>query len=584
MSSSSSSSPTTSSAASTVPTTTSTAAANGDSETVADLKRQLRAEKKAEQQRRKDERKRIALETGVDPALLPEALGGGAAGGKLQPRGFRAREWADVPPPPSSSSQTRRGADGGAKELSIMSWNMLAQALVRRELFPGSDCLKGKDRLPPLMAEVLYYAPDVACLQEVDRLSDHLPHLTRTHGYTSFIGYRNKPHGLVIAHKNSVFEKVGERGLRLDEQPIDDDPEPQPSSSRAADHHVDAPKDAEPPASEPNDEERPPDAATPTSRASRLAAGLSRTTRNVALFVALKFKDRDEGVIVGTTHLFWHPKHVYERVRQTGILLREANKFREESPNEAWKDWPVFLAGDFNTQPCELTYRLLLGSPFSPALLDEFNHSSCVHHSVDKFYDPSYEPPTPAEPEAKEGDEQPAGSDEEDPDKVIKNTRPARPEDGLADIDQIKRLYGYQEGRGSGLRSAYGENYGLIEGEQDKWYCARGPEVQNGNDPKPRLTAAEIEERSRGATWDERVARGDFEPIYTNFTPLWRCTLDFVFLLPPLPSSARHPSVRFTSLLKMHDEETMGPGLPRKGIEPSDHVAIATVVELSRSD
>jgi RNA exonuclease NGL2 len=43
--------------------------------------------------------------------------------------------------------------------------------------------------------------------------------------------------------------------------------------------------------------------------------------------------------------LFWHPKHVYERVRQTGILLREANKFREESPDGIWKDWPVFLAG-----------------------------------------------------------------------------------------------------------------------------------------------------------------------------------------------------------------------------------------------
>lgn len=77
------------------------------------------------------------------------------------------------------------------------------------------------------------------------------------------------------------------------------------------------------------------------------------------------------------------------------------------------------------------------------------------------------------------------------------------------------------------------------------------------------------------------VCRGDFEPVYTNFTPLWRCTLDFIFLLPPLEESA-HPSIRFTSLLKMHDEGTMGAGLPRKGIEPSDHVAVATEVELSR--
>lgn len=199
------------------------------------------------------------------------------------------------------------------------------------------------DSMGPL--RVLYYSPDVACLQEVDRLSDHLPHLTLTHSYTSFIGYRNKPHGLLIAHKNSVFDKVGERGLRLDEQPIEDDPTPAPNSSRANDEHVERASDAEPPASESTEEVRPPDAATPDSRASRLAAGLSRTTRNVALFVALKFKDREGGIIIGTTHLFWHPKHVYERVRQTGILLREANKFREESPSGAWKNWPVFLAG-----------------------------------------------------------------------------------------------------------------------------------------------------------------------------------------------------------------------------------------------
>ncbi|GAA5907960.1 uncharacterized protein JCM6883_004072 [Sporobolomyces salmoneus] len=547
----------------------------------AEQKRRHRADKKAEQLRRKEERKRIALETGVDPALLPEAIGSEVlSNGKIQPKGFRAREWAQVPTKDGENKQD------GSKKVSIMSWNMLAQALVRRELFPGSDCLKGKDRIPPLMAEVLYYAPDVACLQECDRLSDHLPHLTLTHSYTSFIGYRNKPHGLLIAHKNTVFDKVGERGLRLDEQPIEDDLEPLPAmtsesaSSRAEDEHVDQAKDAKPPASESTEEERPPDAATPSSRASRRAAGLSRTTRNVALFVALAFKDRpNSGIIVGTTHLFWHPKHVYERVRQTGILLREANKFREESPNGAWKDWPVFLAGDFNTQPCELTYRLLLGSRIDKQQVDEFNHSACVHYSVDKFYDPSFEPPTPDEPEAKEGEEA-VNQAEEDPDKVIKNARPARPEDGLADIDKIKKLYGYKEG-GSGIRSAYGENYGLVKGQEENWYCARRPEVQNGNDPKPKLTEEEVKERVGSVTWEERVARGDFEPIYTNFTPLWRCTLDFIFLLPALPSTS-HPSIRFTSLLKMHDESAMGAGLPRKGIEPSDHVAIATEVELSQ--
>ena len=85
----------------------------------ADKKRQHRAEKKAEQQRRKEERKRIALETGIDPALLPEAIGRGVLpNGKIQPKGFKPREWAKVP--------RKDGEDDGkeSRKLSIMSWNV----------------------------------------------------------------------------------------------------------------------------------------------------------------------------------------------------------------------------------------------------------------------------------------------------------------------------------------------------------------------------------------------------------------------------------------------------------------------------
>ncbi|GAA5895854.1 hypothetical protein JCM5296_006684 [Sporobolomyces johnsonii] len=555
----------------------------------ADQKRLDRARKKAEQQARKDERKRIAAETGVDPALLPASLGGGLGNASARPRGFTPRQWADVPVPNGDGA----GQDGEGSKVSLLTWNMLAQALVRRELFPGSDCLKGKDRLPPLMQEVLYYAPDIACLQEVDRLSDHLPSLTLTHSYTSFVGYRNKAHGLLIAHANKTFEKVGERGLRLDELPIDDtDPvSTAPSGTTtpvSAEGEANGDADAdEAPGTDSPEEVRPPDAASPSCKASRRAAGLSRSTRNVCLFVALKFKDREGGVIVGTTHLFWHPMHVYERVRQTGIFVREAKKFREEGGGGAWRDWPVFLAGDFNTQPEELTYRLLLGAPLPSHLISDLERSTCVHQSVDKLHDPSYEPPAPPEPEAKEGDEAAATASSadpsQDPDKVIKNSRPAAEADGLASLEQLKKLYGYQEGAGSGsgIRSAYGEAYGLVKGEEDKWYCARSPEVQTASGSKVLPTEKEKEERSRG-TWEERVRRGDFEPIYTNFTPLWRCTLDYILLLPPSPnsSSPAKPAPRWTSLLKMHDVETMGAGLPRKGIEPSDHVALAATVEL----
>ena len=171
------------------------------------------------------------------------------------------------------------------------------------------------------------------------RLSDHLPSLTLTHAYTSYIGYLNKSHGLLIAHKSSVFTKVGERGLRLDELPIDDSLPPLPSESPA-------PSDSSTPDTGESTTHDPSyDPSSPTAKLARQRAGLSRSTRNVALLVALKFKDREGGVIVGTTHLFWHPQHVYERARQTGILYREARRFRDEGGGGAWRDWPTFLAG-----------------------------------------------------------------------------------------------------------------------------------------------------------------------------------------------------------------------------------------------
>lgn len=75
------------------------------------------------------------------------------------------------------------------------------------------------------------------------------------------------------------------------------------------------------------------------------------------------------------------------------------------------------------------------------------------------------------------------------------------------------------------VRSAYGEAYGLVESEKDRRYCCRKPEVQMGNGWRIEESEAEKQARTEGS-WDERVRRGDFEPRYTNFTPLWRCTLE----------------------------------------------------------
>ncbi len=69
--------------------------------------------------------------------------------------------------------------------------------------------------------------------------------------------------------------------------------------------------------------------------------------------------DENRGVIVATTHLFWHPRYTYEAGkvsqhamamhapftptnRQAGILRREVLKFREE---RGLQKWPCIVAG-----------------------------------------------------------------------------------------------------------------------------------------------------------------------------------------------------------------------------------------------
>lgn len=202
-----------------------------------------------------------------------------------------------------------------------------------------------------------------------------------------------------------------------------------------------------------------------------------------------------------------------------------------------------------------------------------------------RSYDPSYEPPEPPAPEPKEGEDVPSDDLSEHPDRIIKNSRPATEADGLATLEKLQALFRYPSSSSAGadkrrVRSAYGEAYGLVPSQSDRWYCARRPEVQMGNSWRVPEPEADVVERQQGE-WAERVRRGDFEPRYSNFTPLWRCTLDYILLLPPSPSVQPRQPPRWTRLLEMHDfHEVCEPGLPRKGVEPSDHVAVGAVVEI----
>ena len=107
------------------------------------------------------------------------------------------------------------------------------------------------------------------------------------------------------------------------------------------------------------------------------------------------------------------------------------------------------------------------------------------------------------------------------PDRIIASARPAGESDGLVDLEGIKDLYAEV----AGVRSAYGEAYGLVKGEEGKFYVDRAPEVANGSGRLIEEDPEVVAKRKLGS-WEDRVARGDFEPKWSNFTPLWRCTLE----------------------------------------------------------
>lgn len=64
-------------------------------------------------------------------------------------------------------------------------------------------------------------------------------------------------------------------------------------------------------------------------------------------------------------------------------------------------------------------------------------------------------------------------------------------------------------------------------------------------------------------------------------TPLWRCTLDYIFCIPPRSTAQSSDNViEVKKLLRTHRLADLEPGLPRLDKEPSDHVALIAEVEV----
>jgi len=183
---------------------------------------------------------------------------------------------------------------------------------------------------------------------------------------------------------------------------------------------------------------------------------------------------------------------------------------------------------DFNAQPSEPTYSLLVGQELLDSQRAELDRSRVVHISVD----PSIVLSTP------DGN---ARSSE----RFIPNSRKPIPSDGLSSVHDLESQF--QSILLRPLRSVYDE--------------------------------VEMSSHTFGQRHNLPVDRkGRYEPMWTSFTPLWRLTLDYLFIWDAV-DNASPVSPKVLSVLTPHKTEDLEPGLPRKGLCASDHVALVAELE-----
>ncbi|QLG72215.1 hypothetical protein HG535_0C05690 [Zygotorulaspora mrakii] len=400
-------------------------------------------------------------------------------------------------------------------QFSLMTYNCLAQALIRRKMFPdGGDALKWHRRSQVLKREFKHYNADVICLQEIDYIQyenfwkSELEKL----GYdTQFNRNGTKNHGVSIAWKRDLFFMTDRMFIDYDKEASGDIP--------------------------------------------------PRTvTKNVGLVLSLKFTEKARqqfpnktirsGIIIGTTHLFWHPFGTYERTRQCFIILKKMKEFmhrvnvlQNDADNDLSHWWP-FFCGDFNSQPYDAPYLSMTSKPIEykdralkviqcstsytfSKLREGINDGDEENGNVEKFGKNQPETPVPAEFNANEQQKE-----------LVKEMEQLQNSLDMRAISLYSVAY----------KKVHAENSGL--------------------------------DNDRG------------EPEISNWAHTWRGLLDYLFLIKDwdfsdkkevgsLNSFEKENSLRIRGLLRMPSSEEMTEhGQPHVAEYPSDHLCMICKLEL----
>ncbi|SMN22025.1 similar to Saccharomyces cerevisiae YMR285C NGL2 Protein involved in 5.8S rRNA processing [Maudiozyma saulgeensis] len=413
--------------------------------------------------------------------------------------------------------ELHKGEPQSGFNFSLMTYNCLAQALIRRKLFPDSgDALKWFRRSKVLLYEFMHYKADVICLQEVDHIQ-----------YQSFwkeefgkLGYESqfhrkasKNHGVAIVWKRELFTLTDKMLIDYDKEASGNIPP-------------------------------------------------RTTTNNAGLILALKFSDKvlkqfpnttKSGILIGTTHLFWHPFGTYERTRQCYVVLNKVKEFLHrvnvlQNNNDGQKDhWIPFFCGDFNSQPFDTPYLSMTSKPVKYAGRAKTVIECSTSYKFSKL---------------REGE---SGADEEEGGNIEKfgKDQPQTPVPAAFD--------------------ATPEQSGLVK---------KMEELHNSLDMRAISLYATGYNRVHPENAGLDNARG--EPEISNWAHTWNGLLDYLFYIDSWDFSDRehaetledfetNHSIKIRGLLRMppkSEMEKFGHGQPHTGEYASDHLSMVCNIEL----
>lgn len=426
--------------------------------------------------------------------------------------------------------------------IKIMSYNILAQCLIRRDLYPtNGKILKWSLRSRILLEELRWYDSGILCLQECDKVQylhfwqENLKIL----GYDSkFYRYNTKNHGLVIAFKQDWFTCKHQSFIKYDQKL-----EYEPIEPRLPDPRI--------------------------------------VTNNVGLMCFLEFKPslvkqfpylaERNGLIIGTTHAFWHPFGTFERTRQMYILLHKLKEFQRvmAAITGNKKLFYSFFTGDLNCEPFDAPYLAMTEKPikFTDRAKNVLGCSLSYTFSKERALDNELgDEPDGDDEECDSEDDQPGTESQETDLNASEPPRLNNPLDPEPEQFQITKEQGdlihqlEDAHNGIGLRaiSLYSAGYAIVHPEN-------ATQFRN-------------------------------EPSFSNWVEKWNGMLDYILLIVPWSKdddysknwdshrSLEKYNIKLTKLLKLPTADEMGPqpnGQPRLNQYPSDHLCIMAEIQLS---